>query len=316
MRILSLMETMNEEQERNLTILEASSPEDSSPLIDGKQGSQLPTNLILGPTTESERFAITAMNELNIPENERPKRLRDSVVKRSKKGPAGMIMVKRVEGVVNNTAKQLVKQFESNTAGRDDIIEKLEAAKGEGVLSEGDQRLLVLMRAAPRSKSLAHLIADAKTEPLGVMKAYAKGCVVLGQVQAAIEAHSRLPALAKDIFRHALDRVVECGVCVGSGRVATRPSSSTVTMESKRCTACHGEGSTTVVSDHKQWAAKAALEMTGQIKSPGSTNVNVQQNVAVAPGSAVGFMERILQASDKILYNKVDVVEAEILRVQ
>jgi hypothetical protein len=268
----------------------------------------------MGPASRSEKEAVMALDALGLP---MPPELQDKIVKKSKKGPIGALIVRKMSGVENNVAKQQTRQFEQNTAGKADIIEKLEAADAEKALSDGDRRLLDLLRTSRGSKRLAHLIAEAKTEPLGVMKAYARGCVALGQVQAAIEAHSRLPALAKDIFRHALDQTIVCEKCVGSGKIAAHKNGESVVMESKICPPCQGSGVTLKASKHKQWAAKVALEMTGQIKGPGGPTVNVQQNVAVAPGSAIGFMENILKMSDKILFDPrpsgEEVVEAEVV---
>lgn len=268
--------------------------------------------LVLGPSTATERALIKGMGLAGIEQEEFPDQLKDKVVKRGRRGPSGQIVVRRISGIENNVAKRITKQFEANTLGRDDIIEKLEAAAGDGALNERDSKALALLRTSARSKSLAHILADAKTEPLSIMRAYARGCVVLGQVQAAIEAHSRMPALVKDIFRHAMDQTGVCGVCVGSGRVPRRAGGN---MESKDCPNCTGTGEVVVSSEHKPWAAKVALEMTGQIKGPGGPTVNVQQNVNVA-GPGAGFMETLLKATDKVLFGQAkpaEIVEAEVV---
>lgn len=266
--------------------------------------------LVLGPASATERALIQGLTTAKIPQEHFPPELRNRIVKKGKKGEAGQIIVKKHTGVVDNTAKALTKRFEQNTLGRDDIIEKLEAVNAEGALTQEQSRVLELLKTSARSKGLAHILADAKSEPLSVMRAYARGCVVLGQVQAAIEAHSRMPALVKDIFRHAMDQTGVCSTCVGSGKVARNVGGS---MESKICPACEGAGTTMISSKHKEWASKVALEMTGQIKGPSGPTVNVQQNVNVSP-QAEGFMETLLKATDKVLYgSRPDIVDAEIV---
>jgi hypothetical protein len=261
-----------------------------------------------------EKAAVTVMDHLEIPDKDLPEALKDKVVAKGAKGKSGALVLRKFSGVENNTPKQLVKMFEANTGGRDDVIEKLAAADGDGSLKESDKVLLGLLRSASRSKGLARLMIEAKTEPLSVMKAYARGCVVLGQVQAAIEAHSRLPALVKDVFRHALDQEEVCSTCVGSGVVAAhqRAEPQAVAMESKTCPGCAGSGSKLVASKHKEFATKAALEITGQIKGASGPTVNVQTNIVNAP--ATGFMENLLKVSEKIMYGRPDIVEAEVVQ--
>lgn len=262
-----------------------------------------------GPAPTYKKLLRRNLMDMGVKEERLPKELKDSIVKRSKRGPVGAIVVRDMTGLVQNPALKTVRQFEANTGGKDDIAEKLSAV--EDLLNEEQKTLLTLLKRGGK-KSLAHLMADAKVEPVSVMGAYAKGCVALGKIQAAIEAHKKLPALIRDLYRHALDQEVVCKVCVGAKEVPSRagsPNSPHVT-----CPMCKGSGFDYKSSAHKEFATRQMLEITKQVgREPGS-NINVTQQVAVTgPPSGGDFLAKMLEASDKILYERATVVEGEVV---
>lgn len=267
----------------------------------------------IGPAPKEVRAIAEVMDQMEIPENQRPTAFKNKLVAKSKRDPLGQISVYSLTGVKNNVAKRLVQRFEENTKGRDDVIEKLEAVEEE--LSEDNRALLELLRTSHKTKSLARLVAEAGASPTGLMRSYAKGCVMLAQVEAAIAAHEGMPHLIKDLYRHALDQKAVCQTCVGSGRVRHRSGEEGVMVENWLCPACDGEGKTLVVSKSKEFAARNLLEMTQMVgKKEPLVQVN-NNNVNVGGGG--GFMERQMELIDKVLHRKADeVVEAEVVSVQ
>jgi hypothetical protein len=248
------------------------------------------------------------LQRLGVPEKGMPAPLKDKIVKKTRKGPIGAIVVRDLSGLESNTALRTVRRFEQNIAdGDEDIIEKLEAVRDE--LKPEQLALLALLK-QPHRKSLAHLMADAKAEPTGVMTAYAKGAVLLGKLEAAIQAHKGLPTIVKDLVRHALDSEELCTLCVGAGKV---PPKKGALNETVLCPLCSGAGKTLVASEHKEFAVQKVLEITKQVGS-GGTQVNVSQQVAVAAPQG-GLFEKMMRVSDEILFpaRKKDIIEAEIV---
>lgn len=245
-----------------------------------------------------------------------PKELQNSVVTRSKKDKLGKsIVVRKMSGLDSSSpAAQIIKKFEQMTEGREDVLEKLEALGDK--LSAEEKVLCELMRTAPTQKSLARLVAEAKASPAALLTKYAQGAQALGKVQAAIEIARHQPAVVKDLLRHALDGEGLCDVCVGTGTVkrSGRPDH---TQETEPCPACKGKGKTLYSSEHKQFAMTKVLEMGKMVeKEPRQPMVAVQQNVGLV-GAGGNFVEKLLGASDRILYGQkalppAAVIEAEV----
>ncbi len=244
-------------------------------------------------------------------EDDLPPMLKDSVVAKSKKGPIGQLMVKNMSGIVTNTALKTVRTFEQNVGGKEEIAEKLSAVSD--ILTPEQKQLLMLLRTSS-PKGLARLMAETGVEPVSVMGAYAKGCVVLGKINAAIEAHRNLPNLIKDLYRHALDKETVCKVCVGLKEVPTMAGAPT--SKKVKCPQCEGSGVSLVASKHKEFAHRQLLEVTKMVneKGPG-TSVQVTQQVAVTGGRQAGFFEKMLEAADNIAFpeQKQHIIDAEVV---
>lgn len=266
------------------------------------------------PQIQKEKSGVKADGHIwrelrrnKVPDRWIPPQYRDSIIHKTRKGPLGRLVVKRLTGVVPNSAAKLVKQFEENTGGREDIIEKLEAVQDQ--LPKDQLALLELLKTANPTKSLARLMAEIKVEPTKTMDFYARGAVHLGKVQAAIIAHRNLPGIVKDLVRHAIDEEEVCQVCVGSGLVK---KGSGKLKDDEKCPQCRGKGRKWTSSDYKEFATTKLLEATKVIASKGEgVTVNVQTNVKVAGGGS--FMEKVVEASDKVLYGQ-DVIEAEFVQ--
>lgn len=258
-----------------------------------------------------EKILRKGLKEMGVEDRELPEALQNKIVLRSPKGPLGQIKVRRQTGLENNTALKMVKKFEENIGGQDELIEKLEAVREE--LPQNQLDLLEALKEPSNRKSLARLMVDHRVEPTAVMNQFAKGCVALGRVGAAIEAHRNLPAVVKALVRDALEDVKEvCSVCVGTGSM--RPRKGTI-QETKVCPGCAGSGQSARASELKQFAIGKLLEVTELVKKGGQT-INVGQSVTVKTGNGGGFMERMMQTSDQILYGRPkDVVEAELVSV-
>lgn len=243
-------------------------------------------------------------------EKDLPRILRDTVVAKTKSGPIGAITLRNMSGLSPTPATKIVRTFEQNVGGKQEVAEKLMAV--EDTLTEAQRALLVLLKSST-SKSLARLMAETGVEPVGVMNAYAKGCVVLGKINAAIEAHRNLPALIKDLYRHALDKESVCKVCVGLKEVPTRagvPTSAKVV-----CPQCDGTGVSLVSSKHKEFAHRQILEVTKLVNEKAPMVQVTQQTAVVTGGRQAGFFEKMLDAADGIAFpdQKQRIVDAEVV---
>lgn len=245
------------------------------------------------------------MKEVKLPEA-----LRDTIVKRSKKGPIGALAIRNMSGMVSSPALRIVRVFEQNVGGKEEVANKLEAVKDS--LTKEQLELLRLLR-APSQKALARLMVEAGVEPVGVMSAFAKGCVVLGKIEAAIEAHKNLPGLIKDLYRHALDQESVCKICVGLMEVPQR--SNAPGGVKVICPGCGGTGKSLTSSKHKEFAHRQLLEVTKLVNNEKGPSVQVTQQVAVGGGSRMGFFERMLDTADNISYpeQKERILDAEIV---
>lgn len=250
------------------------------------------------------------MKKMDIPENEIPEPLRNSVVAKSAKSSIGALQVRRMSGLVKNAALKVISQFEKNiSGGKGDVAEKLSLVEGE--LGPAERELVRLLEDPSDRRSLAHLIAEAAASPVKVMDAYTKGCIRLGQVQAAILAHQHMPSYIKDLARHALDSEGICATCVGLGKVKRAAGDN---ADSRPCPACQGSGATLVSSKHKQWAMDRLLEVTRLKGAEGASNVNVAVGVKISAGGT-NFMETMMKTADEILYpeKKSEVIDAEVV---
>jgi len=195
------------------------------------------------PKGTEERAVRGWLLRRGVKEERLPAILRNGVIEGSKRGPIGKILVRSMSGVDNNTAARVVRQFEENVGGKDEVAAKLAALPD---LPEDMKKLVKLIEGGGQ-KSLAFLIAEAKVEPTKVMRAYARGCVEMGVVMAAIEAHKNLPRVVKDLTYHALDREEICKTCVGSGMVKQKPQYG---VETQVCIICEGTGKNLISSKH------------------------------------------------------------------
>jgi hypothetical protein len=222
----------------------------------------------------------------------------------------GAITIREQSGPDNNAAYRTAKEFEARAGGKEGVAEKIEAL---GDQAPADMRQLArAIRAAEPRKALSTILAEQKTSLLKAMRTYQKGCVELAQLEAAIEMHRNLPAVVKDISRHALDQPGVCPQCLGTGTLRAQSNHS---KETRTCMACDGTGGALVSSPHKEWAAKAVLNATGiERKAPGS-QVNVAVGVNVDGGKS--YSERVIDMADRVLHSQEeparDVVDAEVV---
>ena len=132
-----------------------------------------------GEAPPSDKLMWKGLKAHGVAENAMPPTLQNAIVKRTRKGPLGAVQVKRMTGVVNNSASRTLRRFEENVGGKDDVIEKLEALGGR--LTKEQSKLLDLLK-VPSKKGLVLLTAESGAEPVALMKAYATGCIELGKI--------------------------------------------------------------------------------------------------------------------------------------
>jgi predicted Zn-ribbon and HTH transcriptional regulator len=229
-------------------------------------------------------------------------------VARSRKSKAGQIVVHSLDGIYKNAASRTAVKFEKElTSGREDIIEKLDAA---GNLNQSLERLRDVLVAEPRW-SFARAVAESKADLAGAIDAYAKGAIALNKLATVVEMYKAMPSLLRDLMRHAIDQEVDCATCFGVGLVKSRPDSVKLTL---RCPSCRGTGHCLQASEHKRSAMSKALEMA-QVLPERSPLVQVQQNTQVNNlASQDGLLEKMSKTADEILYRRhAPIVEAEVI---
>lgn len=261
-----------------------------------------------GPASTTDKIIYKRMKDLDM---EIPKELQDVPVAKSRKGPAGQIVLRRMSGLANTSGKRIVDQFEQNIGGKEKLVEVLETVKDD--LNKNQLYLLDLLKQGGK-KTLSRLVAESGVEITGLMKQSAKGMVELGKVNAAIEAHRNLPALIKDLYTHALSGTDVCDACGGTTKLLPRP---TAFKETRDCYFCKNTGKKPM-SELKKFATEKILEVTKQIGDKGPL-VSVQTGVQVNVGTTRGSIhEKIMGAADEVLYRRepTQVVEAEIVQPQ
>lgn len=247
---------------------------------------------------------------LELPPNLRPKmaaRVRSKI---------GTLTVREEVGIVASPAQRIVKHFEGKLkeAGNGDAREELRSTIGaleEHHLTETDKKLLELLTTSTKSKSLARICVDAKMNPLRMMNLYAKGCVALKRVEAAIDASRAMPRIVKSLQAHALAEVGDiCPICAGTAMIPKKRGTISVKQEEVPCFECEGVGRVRKIDTKlKQFSMEKLMEVAGVVeKTPG---VQVTTNVGVKVGNSPGVFQRILDTSEAILYKKpLDVVDA------
>jgi hypothetical protein len=239
--------------------------------------------------------------------------LRDNVVKKSRKGKAGQIIVRNLSGVQHTPAASLARKLEHDIAGsKEDIQEKLEAS---GTGSTAVKKVAALLSLRP-DFSLARAIAEAGADVAGVLDAYAKGALALKKMETVLGLYKEMPVLMRDILRHAIDKETTCEVCLGAGQVQHKAGANKL---SKSCPRCLGSGKAIQVSEHKEFAVQKVLEMSEMLPKRGGPLVNVNQAVQVNQGASGDLLARLSKAADSILYDSGpsaqssfgDIVDAE-----
>ena len=224
-----------------------------------------------------------------------PPPLQDVEVARSKKGKSGQIVVRALSGVSNSPATALARRLENDfSKGREDLLEKLEAC---GNKSATLARLVAYLQENPEI-SLARAIAETKADVGAVLEYYAKGALALKKMEVVLSLYEQMPNLMRDLARHAIDKEVDCEVCLGVGMVTAKAGGTTL---NRTCPTCMGSKRAFSSSEHKEYAVGKLLEMSEFLpkKSGGGVNVAVQVNQGGGEG---GLLSKLSKAADEILY--------------
>lgn len=271
-----------------------------------RNSNQHPVNHLDGPAPTADKILYEGLRDRGLPI---PSALKDKVVAKSRRGPAGAIAVRRMTGVVDNSASRMVRRFEENVGGKEDVAEKLEAIQPK--LNEAELQLLSLLRSTTR-KGLSRLIAEVGAEPVQVLRKYAEGCIELGKIEAAREAHRNLPGLIKRLYKHALADYGACGACGGTGTLHRKATDSVETIP---CTFCDTTGLEKPSEKLTEFAARQLLEVTKQVGNDKGITVQTAVGVKVEGGgsASVGVFEKLMNAADEVLYRRERVVDAEVV---
>lgn len=273
--------------------------------VEGYSGTKIPLDQdgkpLYGPTVR--KYLV---DHLKIPEEEIPNPLKNTILAKSKKGPLGSLTLTKYEGMVTNKPYKAVMEMEKRIGGRDALEEGLTAVEGE--LSKDVKKVLELLR-TNKTHSIARCIAESGAEITKVFDAFGRGMIYLNKLEAVIKAAQGAPGVIRDLLAHAIDREDICKNCVGSGYVPW--NSSTGLRPKKPCKMCRGTGKLVTISNHKEFAAKTVLEAAQLLNTGKGTTVNVNQQVGIKLGQGPTFMERMVRASDKLLYGEVVDVQPE-----
>src|SRR5258706_6969840 len=256
------------------------------------------------------RIIWKSLRSIGVKERSIPAAISNKVVRTSRKGEIGQIKIRRHSGVESNGASRTLQKFErEKTQGRDDIIEKFQAAHSQGLLTKEQERILDWMVKKPNN-GLPSIVAAAKADPVAVLDAYVKGCALLGKMETLIEMHQGLPAIARKLVKGVLDGTDICPMCAGAGMTAAHPTNGV--KLTKVCIKCDGSGRLLLSEKHKEFAIQKVLEVTKMVEREPLVQVS-QQNLQIS-GASGGFMEQMARMSDKILYEKkAQVIEAEVV---
>lgn len=232
-----------------------------------------------------------------------PVPLRDTEIARSRKGKIGTIKVREFSGVVTNGASRLVRKFESElTEGRDDILEKLEAVPDP---PQTIVRLVDILKDRPKL-SFARAIAEAKVDAAVALDHYAKGAIALKKLETLLALYKEMPALFRDLMRHAIDKEEACEVCLGVGQVQPRAGANKL---SKTCPRCAGSGLVVTSSKHKEFAMQKALEMSQLLPEKKPLVAVSQQQLNMTVQAEGGLLEKMSKVADEILYTRSSPVQ-------
>lgn len=243
-----------------------------------------------------------------------PEELKNKVRKRvrSKLGTLALA----TNGMIKNAPLATVRRFEENVGGKEVVAEVLTMLQGEGKLSEKEQMFLEHLQApGSRRKSLARIITEVGVNPMKVMSLYTKGCIEIGKMEAAIEAHKGLPQLVKNLNSHALSEAGDvCILCAGTGQVAFRAGVVGGNTSQRECGKCMGLGRQLEPSELKKFATEKLLEVTKMVEKGGGVTVQTNVGVQVPLGGSV--LEKVMGAADEVLYRRgtAEVVDAEVVK--
>lgn len=265
-----------------------------------------------GPASPKDKILWKELKRRGILEEELPKELRDAPVAKSKKGPLGQLVVKNMTGLVRNGTSKIVRRFEQNIGGKEDLVEKLEGL-GDDLTKEGRKFLNALIVSG--QKSVARVMAETGVDPAKIMKLYMQGCIELGKYEAAILAHENLPAITKEYVKAALSQKGYCDACGGSGKRHSRAGAHADTEE---CGFCEGKGMT-LESPMKEAAMGKVLEITKVVGKGDGISITTNVGVKVEAGKGSSVFERVMAAGDEVLYRKDrtgQVVDAEVIEAE
>jgi len=260
---------------------------------------------------KARRALNRKLTHSGISEGDLPLQLRDTVVKKSRKGKAGQISLRQLSGIQKSPATQLARKLEHELSeGREDIIEKLQASGGS---NQAVLAVAQLLEENPQF-SLARAIVEAGADVAHVLDHYARGALALKKMETVLGLYREMPRLMRDIVRHAVDQETTCEICFGEGKVPGRANGKTL---SSPCPRCKGSGKTVTSSEHKEFAVQKVLEMSEMLPKKGPM-VNVNQAVQVNAGGGSDVLARLSKAADEIIYGRRDgaVVEGEVVDVE
>lgn len=247
------------------------------------------------PSKTSEMQSSISLDTLNRLEK-KAKMMKETSLTRVTKTPSNGLRESRGDTIRTPGNKAAFDQFEEAHGGRAGLIDTLSLAQ----LDKKQEHFLNLLSDPIRERdNLATIARDAGLVPSQILALFREASFAKAHAISLAQLTESVPAIVGDLTAKALDAVISCPECLGTGNG----------IGTEECDKCKGRGEVMRIGDldHK----KIALEIGGLLKKGGGVNVQVQQNnvTATAPG---GFFSRFVKSSDADAYNiAADVIEAE-----
>ena len=179
---------------------------------------------------------------------------------------------------------------EHHVGGREAVIDIIGSAK----LDKREEHFLRLMCDPSRANdSLVTICRDAGLHPTHVIDMLRDGAKAQGTALGLIFMSQALPDIAADLVDKSVDAKVECHNCFGEG----------FTDQDVKCTVCYGRGEIFRPSDIDR--QKMIADYTGLAPKKTGINLNMQQNVGVAPSGTM--FSKYVKMSDEAAYDVIDV---------
>ena len=236
-----------------------------------------------------------------------PKELKNEVVHRSRKGPMGVVIVRRWSGVDQNYTARALRTFAKNVGDSNEGIAHM--LNASPTITKEMRRLAdALLDPKNAKRSLAWVVAETGSDAAAVVEHYAKGSVHMKKWESVALAAQDMPRMVREMIRFALPKKGLCRTCLGARKITVRQGRKPATEEV--CLTCNGEGWVGELTKEAQFAMERLQEIAQLVEK--TPLVAVQQTNNTVNVDAGRLMERIVGLSDDHLVEGEVVPQAQL----